>query len=348
MRRARARIAPVHSQTFVGEALLILAGDVGGTKTNLALYRAADGRLRRELLRTFASGKYPSLEAIVEEFLSGKGAPKLACVGVAGPVEAGRSRLTNLPWTVDREAIRRCSGARAAFLVNDLQAMAFSVPFLPPDALATLQEGEPDPEGNIAVAAAGTGLGEAFLLRHGGRYYPVASEGGHVDFAPRNEREVALLFHLQKTFGRVSAERAISGRGIHAVYRFLREAEGRPETPAVESRLASEDPPRVIVAAGVEGTSSTCREATLLFAGLYGAVAGNLALQYVATGGVALGGGVSPAILPILREGTFLEAFRDKGRFRGFLEAVPVRVIVDVTASLLGAAHYAVDMGAPE
>jgi glucokinase len=328
--------------------MLILAGDVGGTKTNLALYARVDGGLRREVLRSFRSQAYPSLQAILGEFLAGQGKVILACVGVAGPVTAGRSRLTNLHWAVDQEAVRIACGARAAFLINDLQAMAFSVPFLPPEGLATLQEGDPDPEGNLAVAAAGTGLGEAFLLRHGNRYLPVASEGGHVDFAPRNAREATLLFHLQKGYGRVSAERVISGPGVHAVYRFLREVEGRRETPEVEARLASEDPPRVIVSAGVAGRSDTCRETLRLFAGIYGALAGNLALQYVATGGVALGGGVSPAILPVLAEGDFIEAFRDKGRFRAFLEKVPVKVIVDVKASLLGAARYARFMGGEE
>jgi glucokinase len=326
---------------------LILAGDVGGTKTNLALFSPVDSGLRRGLLRSFPSATYPSLEAILAEFLAEQGTVSLACIGVAGPVNAGRSHLTNLPWVVDREAIRRACGARAAFLVNDLQAMAFSIPFLPPEGMATLQEGAPDPEGNMAVAAAGTGLGEAFLFRHGGRYLPVASEGGHVDFAPRNRREVALLHHLQnqRGYGRVSAERVISGRGLHAVYRFLRKGEGRKEIPEVEARLASEDPPRVIVSAGVSGRSETCREALRFFASLYGAVAGNLALQYLATGGVVLGGGVSPAILPVLAEGEFLEAFRDKGRFRGFLEKVPVKVLLDEKAALLGAAMYARFLG---
>ncbi len=325
--------------------MLILAGDVGGTKTNLGLYSDAGGGLRRTVFRSFRSAEYPSLEAILEAFLAGQDGVTLACVGVAGPVTAGRSRLTNLSWAVDQEAVRLACGARAAFLVNDLQAMAFSIPFLPPEGLATLHEGTPDPEGNMAVAAAGTGLGEAFLLRHGTRYLPVASEGGHVDFAPRNEREVALLLHLRKEYGRVSAERVISGPGLHAVYRFLREAEGRPEIPEVEARLASEDPPRVIVSAGLSGVSGACRETLRFFSVLYGAVAGNLALQYAATGGVALGGGVSPAILPVLAEGGFLESFRDKGRFRAFLEKIPVKVIADERASLLGAAQYARAMG---
>ena len=320
---------------------MILAGDVGGTKTNLALYSPAEGGFRRVLLRSFRSSAYPSLEAILEEFLAGQGKVTLGCIGVAGPVNAGRSRLTNLSWAVDQDAVRRACGARAAFLINDLQAMAFSIPFLPPEALATLQKGDPDPGGNMAVAAAGTGLGEAFLLRSGSGYLPVASEGGHVDFAPRNEREVALLSFLRREHGRVSAERVISGPGLHRVYRFLHEVEGREEVPEVEARLSSEDPPRVVVSAGVSSQSGTCREALRFFSILYGALAGNVALQYVATGGVFLGGGVPPAILPVLSEGEFLEAFRDKGRFRPFLEKVPVKVVLDETAALLGAARFA-------
>ncbi len=324
---------------------MILAGDVGGTKTNLALYVPVDDGLRCGALRSFRSSDYPSLEAMLEDFLTGQGKAALACLGVAGPVKDGRSRLTNLPWFVDRETIRTACGARAAYLINDLQAMAFSVPFLPPESFAVLQEGERDPEGNVAVAAAGTGLGEAFLLRSGTGYVPVASEGGHADFAPRNEREAALLQHLRKEHGRVSAERVVSGPGLHGVYRFLREAEQMPEAPEVESRLASEDPTRVIVSSAVDGKSGTCGEAVRFFTEMYGAVAGNVALQYVATGGVALGGGLSPAILPFLAKGGFLEAFRDKGRFRTFLEKVPVRVILDETAALLGAARYAHVMG---
>lgn len=320
---------------------MILAGDVGGTKTNLALYSPDDGTFRRGILRSFRSSAYASLEAILEEFLAGQGKVTLACIGVAGPVNAGRSRLTNLSWAVDQEATRRACGARKVFLVNDLQAMAFSIPFLPTEALATLQEGEPDREGNMAVAAAGTGLGEAFLLRSGSGYLPVASEGGHADFAPRNEREMALLSFLRKEQDRVSTERVISGPGLHRVYRFLREAEERKEIPEVEARLLSEDPPKVIASAGVSGRSETCREALRFFAALYGALAGNVALQYVATGGVFLGGGVPPAILSVLAEGEFLKAFRDKGRFRGFLEKIPVKVVLDETAALLGAARYA-------
>ncbi len=321
---------------------MILAGDVGGTKTNFALYSAAGNGLRRRFTRTFRSHDYPSIEAIIEAFLKGREKVSLACIGVAGPVRHGRSRLTNLPWKIDRESIRRACGARTAHVLNDIQALAFSVPFLPPKKLAVLQKGAPDPAGTTAVAAAGTGFGQAALLRCGGTFHPLPSEGGHVDFAPRNERETALLFHLQKKYGRVSVERVISGPGLFAVYRFLREAEGRKEVPKIEARLAVEDPPRVIVSAGLSGLSATCREAVRFFCRMYGAAAGNLALQYEASRGVALGGGLTPAILPELAKGEFLEAFLDKGRFRSFLEKVPVKVILDETAALLGAARFAI------
>jgi glucokinase len=320
---------------------MILAGDVGGTKASLALFRPKGTRLAGGDVRTFPSREFSSLESILKEFLGGRRDVELACVGVAGPVRAGRSRLTNLPWVAEEESIRRACGARRGFLINDLQATAFSVPFLSPEGLAVLQDGKADPEGAVAVIAAGTGLGEAFLVRSGRGYLPFASEGGHVDFAPRNEREAGLLDYLRVRFGRVSAERAVSGPGLHALYGFLREAEGVPEIPEVDALLSREDPPRVIVAEGLSGRSAACREALNLFVSLYGAVAGNVALQFFATGGVVLGGGIAPAILPVLSEGAFLEAFRAKGRFREFLSEVPVKVILDDRAALLGAAHYA-------
>lgn len=322
---------------------MILSGDVGGTKTRLALYSRVGKALRRRVARTFRSYDYPSIEAILEVFLAGREKVSLACIGVAGPVADGRSRLTNLSWNVDAGSIRSACGARAAYLINDLQALAFAVPFLPANRFATIQKGEPDPDGVVAVAAAGTGFGQSALLRSGSACLPIPSEGGHVDYAPRDEREVALLLHLRKEYGRVSSERVVSGPGLFGVYRFLREAEGRTETPAVEKRLASEDPPRVIVSSALAGRSPTCREALRFFCRIYGAAAGNLALQYYASGGVFLGGGLSPAILPALAKGEFIEAFLDKGRFRGFLEKVPVKIILDESAALLGAARFAVE-----
>ena len=319
----------------------ILAGDVGGTKTNLALFSREGTALRRSELRTFPSGRYPDLESILAEFLADKPGVTAACLGVAGPVVHGRSRVTNLPWIVDGQSIRSVLGTDRVFLVNDLQATAFAVPFLPQESLAVLQQGEAEPRGNIAVLAAGTGLGASFLVWTGARYVPVASEGGHADFAPRDEREVRLFVSLQKRHVHVSVERVVSGPGLHAIYRFLRESEGMPESEGVEARLVEEDPPRVISREGLSGNSVACGEALRIFAALYGAQAGNLALQVMATGGVILGGGIAPSILPILSDGTFLGSFLSKGRFRGFLSRVPVKVIRDDKAALLGAAHYA-------
>jgi glucokinase len=320
---------------------MILAGDVGGTKTNLALFRSEGGRLVRLKLRTFPSRDFPSLSAVIEAFLEGGGRADLACIGVAGPVLSGRSRLTNLPWVVDEETIRIASGARRGLLINDLQAAAFSVPFLPPESLAVLQGGTPDPRGVVVVAAAGTGLGVSFLVPSDGSYRPFPTEGGHVDFAPRDDREARLLAFFRTLHGgRVSVERVVSGPGLSGIYRFLREAEGATEDPVVDGRIRRGDPPRVIAEEGCSGRSATCRAALDLFASLYGAVAGNLALQFLATGGVVLGGGVAPAILPVPCGGPFLDAFLEKGRFRGFLLGVPVKVILDDFAALLGAAHF--------
>ena len=321
----------------------ILAGDVGGTKTNLAFFLREEGVLRRTELRSYPSGRYPGLETILAEFLAGKPAVDVACIGVAGPVVSGRSRVTNLPWVLDGESVRGAVGTRRAFLINDLQATAFAVPFLPEESLAVLQRGEAEPRGTIAVIAAGTGLGASFLVWGGSGYLPVATEVGHADFAPRDEREVRLFRYLQgRHDGRVSVERAVSGPGLHAIYRFLRESEGMEESPGVEARLAAEDPPRVITREALSGGSVACVEALRIFSSLYGAQAGNLALQVMATGGVFLGGGIAPSILPVLADGPFLESFLSKGRFREFLTRVPVQVIRDDKAALLGAAHYAV------
>lgn len=324
---------------------MILAGDAGGTKTNLSLYAAEGGALTPRVLRSFPSRESASLEEILGRFLAGAPAVEFACIGVAGPVVGGRSRVTNLPWVVEQEAIRQACGATRAFLINDLQATAYAVPFLPPKDVATLKEGDEDPEGTIAVIAAGTGLGTSFLVRDGDGYLPVASEGGHADFAPRDDREVRLLAFLADEHGRVSVERAVSGPGLHAIYRFLLESEGWRESPETAARMAEEDPPRVVTAEGLSGRCATCREALRIFAGLYGAAAGNLALQAFATGGVYLGGGIAPAIRAALSDGAFVEAFVSKGRFRELLRAIPVRVILDDKAALLGAARYALARG---
>lgn len=320
---------------------MILAGDVGGTKTSLALYgREARGLLLRRMA-TYRSREHAGLDPILRDFLSKGGSVERACVGVAGPVKNGRCRLTNLDWEVDEASLRRTLGVREAYLINDLQATASSLPFLQESDRATIQKGEADPEGNLAVLAAGTGLGEGFLVGSAAGYIPLASEGGHVDFAPRDDREMRLHAFLRAKYGRASVERVLSGPGLHDVYRFLREQEGMAEEPGIAAELSGMEPQRAIVRRGLAGGEGPCAETVRIFCSLYGAEAGNLALQYLATGGVYLGGGIAPAILPALRRGEFLSSFLDKGRMRNLLSRVPVMVILDPAAPLLGAASFA-------
>jgi glucokinase len=320
---------------------MILAGDVGGTKTSLAVYRREARGLLRDRMATYRSREHAGLDPILRDFLGEGTAVERACIGAAGPVEDGRCRLTNLDWEVDEASLRRILGVRDAYLINDLQAMASSLPFLQASDLATIQKGETGPRGNMSVLAAGTGLGEGFLVGSGAGYIPLASEGGHVDFAPRDERETRLHAFLREKYGRVSVERVLSGPGLHEVYRFLLEEEGMAEEPCIAAEVAGAEPQHAIVRHGLAGGPGACAETVRIFCSLYGAEAGNLVLQYLATGGVYLGGGIAPAILPALRRGEFLSAFLDKGRMRGLLSRVPVMVILDPAAPLLGAASYA-------
>jgi glucokinase len=320
---------------------MILAGDVGGTKTSLALYRREARGLLRNRMATYRSGEHAGLDPILRDFLSGGASVERACIGVAGPVEDGRCRLTNLDWEVDEASLRRTLGVREAYLVNDLQATASSLPFLQESDRAVIQKGEADPRGNMAVLSAGTGLGEGFLVGSGAGYIPLASEGGHVDFAPRDEREMRLHAFLREKHGHVSVERVLSGPGLQDVYRFLREEERIAEEPGIAAEVAGGESQQAIVRHGLAGGTGACAETVRIFCSLYGAEAGNLALQYFATGGVFLGGGIAPAILPALRRREFLSAFLDKGRMRSLLSRVPVVVILDPAAPLLGAAAYA-------
>lgn len=323
--------------------MIVLAGDCGGTKTNLALLRLGAKGARWERWRSFCTRDFPSLPSLVAEYLRGGPVPDLASVGVAGPVEGGQGRLTNLPWRVRESEIEKACGAAKAYLLNDVQAAAFSIPFLSRRDVAVIARGRPGRGGPIAVFSAGTGLGVALLIRWGGRWIPVATEAGHADFAPRNGREIRLLEYLLSLHGRVSVERVVSGPGLLNVYRFVTEVEKVEEAASVKERLALEDPPRVIAREGWGRRSRACREALRLFVFLFGAAAGNVALQCGATGGLFLAGGLTAAIVPALAARPFREAFTAKGRFRGYLSAVPVRAIVSPRAPLVGAARYALE-----
>jgi glucokinase len=324
---------------------MILAGDIGGTKTVLALFeRSADG-LRECASETFASAEHGSLEEILALLFEKHGRPPVeaACFGVAGAVIDGRASTTNLPWReLDERTLARSLDTPRVILLNDLEAAAYGMLVLREDEFVELDRGaRAEPRGNAAVIAAGTGLGEAQLFWNGEFHQAVAGEGGHADFAPRTDEEFELLRFLRAELGgRVSWERVLSGPGLHAIYRYTRSCSG-PEPEWLAERLRGEDPSAVISEVGLGDRDPVCRRALELFVSIYGAEAGNMALRVLAVGGVFVAGGIAPRILPALRSGAFLEAFRDKGRFSELLRGVPVRVATNPRAPLLGAAHHA-------
>jgi glucokinase len=325
---------------------MILAGDVGGTKVHLALYCFVGGRLKPIRDQKFPAQNFRSLDDVVNAFLS-VGPPKReeivgACFGCPGPVRDGRLKLTNLPWTLDTRDLEKSLSIPNISLINDLEANGYGIPELAPESVFVLHEGNPNATGHAGLIAAGTGLGEALLIWDGAKHRPIPSEGGHSDFAARSNREIALLEYLRSTLkGRVSWERVVSGLGIKNIYAFLRDVEKINEPGWLHDRMAAEDPNVVISQCAEDGSSSICFETMKIFTGAYGAEAGNIALKVLASGGMYLGGGIAPKILQTLRNGTFLQAFLDKGRMSPLLQSIPVRVILDDTCALLGAAAYA-------
>jgi len=324
---------------------VILAGDIGGTKTVFALFDdGADRGLMPVREETFASKSAASLEALATRFLETSGRPSVraACFGVAGPVVDGRSSTTNLPWELDEAGLAASLGVPRVRLLNDLEAAGYGVLVLDGSALDPLQAGAPRRgPATMALIAAGTGLGEAILAWDGTRHHVLASEGGHADFAPRTELEATLWEALRQEFGHVSYERVLSGPGLANIYRFLRAFRKLDEPPALRARLAAGDPSATISEVGLAGEDPVCAEALTLFVSIYGAEAGNLALKALAVGGVFVGGGIAPKILPKLKAGLFIEAFRHKGRFADFMDALPVHVVLEPRAPLLGAADRA-------
>jgi glucokinase len=331
---------------------MILAGDIGGTKSDLGLFEIVDGELRLVRSHRYRSREFAGLAAVIEAFLAAgpvEGPIEISCFGIPGPVIDNRASTANLAWVVDGAEVAAESRVPRVVLINDLVATAEGLPMLAPDEVAVLQEGAAERDGNRALIAAGTGLGMALIPCVGDRWVPVPSEGGHMDFAPRTEEEIGLMRYLRERFGRVSAERVVSGLGLFNIYQYLRDIGHLPETPRVREALAEgEDPARVIGEAALAGSASCglCARALKMFVAAYGAAAGNLALLGTATGGVWLGGGISPKILPRLKDGLFIQTFVAKGRFVPFLEKIPVRVILNDRAALLGAARYASTLAA--
>ncbi|MBI5410500.1 MAG: glucokinase [Nitrospirae bacterium] len=361
---------------------MILAGDIGGTKTNLALFDWTTQRVEPVREQTFASADYKSLEEVITEFLKPlvkaalepvgeekettspeseapePAAPEeapapmpiidAACFGVAGPVIDNRCQTTNLPWVIDGADLAKhlkLSQASRVRLLNDLEATAYGLLVLQPDEMTVLNQGSASPASSaarktMALIAAGTGLGEAILFWEGGRYHPMPSEGGHASFAPTSDLEIDLLRHLRAQYLHVSYERVLSGAGLYAVYEFLKETKKNEPTWLAE-RIKVEDPAAVIAEVGLAGHAELCKQALDLFASMYGAEAGNLALKALALDGLYLGGGIAPKLIKKLQDGTFMRAFTAKGRYKRLLSGIPVRVIMNQKTALLGAASVA-------
>lgn len=327
---------------------MILAGDIGGTKTVLALYEVASDRLKELAKTRYECADYDRLEDAVAEFLAenddARESIDTASFGVAGPIKDGRCDVTNLPWSVDAEELRESFGFERVLLLNDLEAIATAIPFLKQDDIEVLNEARGDPQGVIGVVAPGTGFGEAFLTNHGNGYRAHASEGGHADLAPNSGIEAEFLAYLQSKFGHGSYERVVSGAGIGNIYEFLR-TRGEPAEPdwlRAEIDAAADRAPLIEKHSRGSEAVDICVQTMRIFVSLLGAEAGNLGLKLLARGGIYLAGGIPPIILPLLREGGFMRSYLHKGRMRGLVEDMPVYVVVNSEPALLGAAWAAV------
>jgi glucokinase len=325
---------------------MFLAGDIGGTKTALALYEPGSGTDHPVADAEFHSADYAGLDLMVRDFLTRAPQPVTeACFGVAGPVLDGRVRITNLPWVLEEAALRQSLGLRRVTLLNDLQAMAYAVPHLRQDQLHTVNAGARQTNATIAVVAPGTGLGEAFLIWNDGRYVACPSEGGHASFAPDDEQQVALWRYLAGRFGHVSVERVCSGLGLANIYDYLRDAAPDQEAPAFAATLSqARDRTPLIAQAALDDADNNrlAAAAVELFVDVLAGEAGNMALRMLATGGIYLAGGMPAHILPKLTDGRFLQGFVRKGRFAELLSHVPIDVVT-APAALLGAAQYGLD-----
>jgi glucokinase len=321
---------------------LVLAGDIGGTKTNMGLFTQGRRRPLAKVIDTFSSKDALHLEQIIKRFLEKHPVHVAgACFGIAGPVVNGRCKTTNLPWIVSEKRIKARFGWPHVLLINDLTSTALSIPLLMKRELLSLNHANTLKGRDLALLAPGTGLGQAFLIFRNGRYLTMASEGGHADFSPNSEREVALWQYLKKHYGHVSIERVLSGAGLANIYAFLKKSGQFKELSRLSKKGGEIDRARAITEGALKEGNRLCVVTLNMFASILGSVAGNLALTGMTTGGVYLGGGIPPKILPVLQQNTFIKAFEDKGRFRGFMEKIPVNVIMNEKAALLGAAHCA-------
>jgi len=320
----------------------VLAGDIGGTKTRLGIFEVSGKGLQTLSEERYISREYSSFYEIVTTYMDRqKFRPDLACFGVAGPVRKGAVLATNLPWHIETDRLALELTMESVWLINDLEANAWGIRALGEEDLLTLNQGEADPLGNASIISAGTGLGEAGLYNLDGRLYPFASEGGHGDFSPRTEKEIALLKYLQKKYTHVSWERILSGKGLSDLYDFLEEYHDEKTPPWLEEKMRESDRAASISWAAGEGRCPLCLEAMEIFLSLYGIEAGNHALKLMATSGVYIGGGIAAKNRHFFSASNFLRHFFDKGRLRPLMEKIPVKVIINERAALYGAALYA-------
>jgi glucokinase len=327
------------------EKTLVLAGDIGGTKTNMGLFSKDKDRPVLKVMETFSSPDEPDLEHIIRKFLHRHPAAiSSACFGVPGPVLDGKAKTTNLPWDVSQDRIKKQFSFQHVGIVNDLAATATAVPILNGNEFFPLNQAMGINSGHLGLIAPGTGLGIAMLVCHEDRYVPISSEGGHSDFAPNGDAEADLWQFLHRRYGHVSIERVVSGRGLVNIYEWLKDSGRINEPEGFGQKLKGMDPATAVTDAALSKRVPGCVEALNFFASIFGAVAGNVALFGLTTGGIFLGGGISPKILPKLKEDIFMKAFVNKGRFKDFLEKIPVNVILNDKAALIGAAHCAIGL----
>lgn len=333
-------VAPVYQP---GEDSYFLAGDLGGTKTNLALFRATEGVLDLVREETYASRNYASFSEIIQHFISEgtTNAPQRICIGVAGPVVKGKVELTNLSRELSEDEIRQVTGIQSVALINDLEATAYGLATLAPSQLITLHRGATDNMGNMAIIAPGTGLGMAGLYWDGKHHHPFPTEGGHGDFAPRTDLDILLLRYLQEKYEVASWERVISGPGIVAIYEFLRDIKGMDVPSALEAAISSGDPAAAISKASLEGKVPICVKTMELFVRYLARESCNLVLKMKATGGLFLGGGIPPKIASLLETGDFYHHYLQGDRMAELLASVPIHIVNNDKSALWGAAYYA-------
>ena len=320
---------------------MILAGDVGGTKVRVALFKEKGGITCIDEEK-FESAKFPNLSVLLKTFLSHEYRKDIteACFGIAGPIRNGVCKATNLPWEISAKVLEKDLHIRKVDLINDLEANAWGLRCLSPEEFATINVGQ-EIQGNQALISPGTGLGEAGIYWDGRTHRPFSSEGGHCDFSPVSEEEIDLLIYLRQQFKHVSFERLLSGPGFHSLYRFLIDTKREKEDPAIAMLMRQNEPQRVITEKGLSGQCKACARACRLFVTLLGSEAGNLALKVLAMGGLFIGGGIAPHLLPFFKEENFMKAFANKGRLSTVLSKIPVKVVLNEKTALLGAARFA-------